>query len=172
MNHDDGNSIGDIGKSDIILLGVSRTSKTPTSIYLANRGLRTSNIPLVNENSIPGASGTYTENTKFGDKFERKKVKPIEIGEGCITYEGRFGQTLHFDGHDNTPKIKISTHVDDSGGDFRKEEIDVDDSSIYVLSRGMRDNFDGQSVSGKKVLIQSDGIFIKGRTKNIMHGIC
>ena len=53
MNHDDGNSIGYIGKSDIILLGVSRTSKTPTSIYLANRGLRTSNIPLVNENSIP-----------------------------------------------------------------------------------------------------------------------
>jgi len=53
MNHDDGNLINDIGKSDIILLGVSRTSKTPTSIYLANRGLKTSNIPLVNENSIP-----------------------------------------------------------------------------------------------------------------------
>ena len=53
MNHDDGNLIEDIGKSDIILLGVSRTSKTPTSIYLANRGLKTSNIPLVNENSIP-----------------------------------------------------------------------------------------------------------------------
>ena len=35
------------------MLGVSRTSKTPTSIYLANRGLRTSNIPLVNENSVP-----------------------------------------------------------------------------------------------------------------------
>ena len=53
MNHDDGNLIDDIGKSDIILLGVSRTSKTPTSIYLANKGLKTSNIPLVNENSIP-----------------------------------------------------------------------------------------------------------------------
>ena len=53
MNHDDGNSINDIEKSDIILLGVSRTSKTPTSIYLANRGLKTSNIPLVNENSLP-----------------------------------------------------------------------------------------------------------------------
>jgi len=53
MNHDDGNLINDIEKSDIILLGVSRTSKTPTSIYLANRGLKTSNIPLVNENSIP-----------------------------------------------------------------------------------------------------------------------
>jgi [pyruvate, water dikinase]-phosphate phosphotransferase / [pyruvate, water dikinase] kinase len=53
MNHDDGNSVDDVEKSDIILLGVSRTSKTPTAIYLANRGLRTSNIPLVNENSIP-----------------------------------------------------------------------------------------------------------------------
>ena len=53
MNHDDGNSINDLEKSDVILLGVSRTSKTPTSIYLANRGLRTSNIPLVNENSVP-----------------------------------------------------------------------------------------------------------------------
>ena len=53
MNHDDGNSTNDIEKSDIVLVGVSRTSKTPTSIYLANKGLKTSNIPLVNENSLP-----------------------------------------------------------------------------------------------------------------------
>jgi regulator of PEP synthase PpsR (kinase-PPPase family) len=53
MNHDDGNQTDDIEKSDIILLGVSRTSKTPTAIYLANRGFKTSNIPLVNKNSIP-----------------------------------------------------------------------------------------------------------------------
>ena len=53
MNHDDGNLVKDIKKSDIILLGVSRTSKTPTAIYLANKGFKTSNIPLINENSIP-----------------------------------------------------------------------------------------------------------------------
>ncbi len=53
MNHDDGNLIEDINKSDIILLGVSRTSKTPTSIYLANRGFKTSNIPLINKDSLP-----------------------------------------------------------------------------------------------------------------------
>ena len=53
MNHDDGNLVKELNKSDIILLGVSRTSKTPTSIYLANKGFKTSNIPLVNENSIP-----------------------------------------------------------------------------------------------------------------------
>ena len=53
MNHDDGNQLEDIENSDIILLGVSRTSKTPTSVYLANKGFKTSNIPLVNKNSIP-----------------------------------------------------------------------------------------------------------------------
>ena len=53
MNHDDGNLLNDIEKSDIVLVGVSRTSKTPTSIYLANKGFKTSNIPLVNENSLP-----------------------------------------------------------------------------------------------------------------------
>ncbi|WP_415275777.1 pyruvate, water dikinase regulatory protein [Candidatus Pelagibacter sp. Uisw_116] len=53
MAHDDGNLVEDIDKADLILLGVSRTSKTPTSIYLANRGYKTLNIPLVNEQSIP-----------------------------------------------------------------------------------------------------------------------
>ena len=53
MNHDDGNLLNDVEKSDIILLGVSRTSKTPTSIYLANKGFKTANIPLINHNSIP-----------------------------------------------------------------------------------------------------------------------
>ena len=55
MNHDDGNLLKEIKKSDIILLGVSRTSKTPTAIFLANKGLKTSNIPLIDENSIPEA---------------------------------------------------------------------------------------------------------------------
>ena len=55
MNHDDGNQIREIQKSDIILLGVSRTSKTPTSIFLANKGFKTSNIPLVNDKSLPKA---------------------------------------------------------------------------------------------------------------------
>ena len=62
MNHDDGNLLDDVQKSDIILLGVSRTSKTPTSIYLANKGYRTANIPLVNKNSIPEVLKKNPEN--------------------------------------------------------------------------------------------------------------
>ncbi len=67
MNHDDGNNINDIEKSDIIILGVSRTSKTPTSIYLANRGYKTSNIPLVNEKSLP-------------EKMKNLRFKPCVVG--------------------------------------------------------------------------------------------
>ena len=53
MSHDDGKKLDDVIESDIILLGVSRTSKTPTSIYLANRGYKTINIPLVMDQKIP-----------------------------------------------------------------------------------------------------------------------
>ena len=53
MSHDDGKKNEDVLSSDIILIGVSRTSKTPTSIYLANRGYRTLNIPLVLDQNIP-----------------------------------------------------------------------------------------------------------------------
>ena len=53
MEHDDGMKIEDITNADIILLGLSRTSKTPTSIYLANKGYKTLNIPLVDKYEIP-----------------------------------------------------------------------------------------------------------------------
>ncbi len=53
MTHDDGKKVDDIKNADVILLGVSRTSKTPTSIYLANRGYKTINIPLVSKQKIP-----------------------------------------------------------------------------------------------------------------------
>ena len=53
MSHDDGNVISDIDKSDVILVGISRTSKTPTSIYLANRGYKVSNIPIIPNKNLP-----------------------------------------------------------------------------------------------------------------------
>ncbi len=47
MLHDDGQQVDDLEDADVVLVGVSRTSKTPTSIYLANRGVKTANVPLV-----------------------------------------------------------------------------------------------------------------------------
>lgn len=53
MSHDDGQTAGDLNEADIILVGVSRTSKTPTCIYLANRGIKAANVPLVPEAPLP-----------------------------------------------------------------------------------------------------------------------
>src|SRR3546814_10904245 len=47
LAHDDGQHCSDIDKADIILVGVSRTSKTPTCMYLANRGIKCANVPVV-----------------------------------------------------------------------------------------------------------------------------
>jgi regulator of PEP synthase PpsR (kinase-PPPase family) len=53
MMHDDGQQADDLEEADVLLIGVSRTSKTPTSIYLANRGVKTANIPLVPGVTLP-----------------------------------------------------------------------------------------------------------------------
>ncbi len=53
MAHDDGQLPTDLNTADIIILGISRTSKTPTSIYLAQRGYKTSNVPIVPEIPLP-----------------------------------------------------------------------------------------------------------------------
>ena len=55
MLHDDGQQHENLEQADILLLGVSRTSKTPTSIYLANRGFKTANIPLVPSVPLPSS---------------------------------------------------------------------------------------------------------------------
>ena len=53
MLHDDGQQPENLDRADVVLLGVSRTSKTPTSIYLANRGIKTANVPLVPNVPLP-----------------------------------------------------------------------------------------------------------------------
>ena len=56
LHHDDGQRTEEtLAEADVILVGVSRTSKTPTSIYLANRGIKTANVPLVPNIDLPGA---------------------------------------------------------------------------------------------------------------------
>jgi regulator of PEP synthase PpsR (kinase-PPPase family) len=60
MIHDDGQHVDGLEEADVVLVGVSRTSKTPTSIYLANRGIRTANVPLVPGIPVPAQLGTLT----------------------------------------------------------------------------------------------------------------
>jgi regulator of PEP synthase PpsR (kinase-PPPase family) len=126
MNHDDGNSINDIEKSDIILLGVSRTSKTPTSIYLANKGLRTSNIPLVNENSIP-------ELLKKQNKITCIVGLTIEAERLADVRKNRLNTLKETESIDYTNLNKIKEEIEDAKKTFKKYQwptIDMTRKSV------------------------------------------
>ncbi len=126
MNHDDGNLIKELNKSDIILLGVSRTSKTPTSIYLANKGFKTSNIPLVNENSIPKV---LKENPKMscviGLNTEPERLVDIR--------KNRMNSLKETENKSYTDLEKIRREVDEAKNTFKKYKwptIDVTRKSV------------------------------------------
>ena len=126
MNHDDGNLIKEINKSDIILLGVSRTSKTPTSIYLANKGFKTSNVPLVNENSIPKI---LKDNPKIacvvGLNTEAERLVDIR--------KNRMNSLKETENKSYTDLDKIKREVEDAKKTFKKYKwptIDVTRKSV------------------------------------------
>ena len=126
MNHDDGNLVKDITKSDIILLGVSRTSKTQTSIYLANKGYKTSNIPLINKNSIPQI---LKENPKIncvvGLNTEPERLADIR--------KNRMSSLKETENKSYTDIEKIKKEVDEAKNTFRKYKwptIDVTRKSV------------------------------------------
>ena len=125
MNHDDGNQTENILESDIILVGVSRTSKTPTSIYLANRGLKTSNIPLVNEMSIPKDLIYATNICIVGLVTEAERLFDIR--------RNRLNTLKENEASDYTNLEKIRTEVEESKKIFKKNKwptIDVTRKSV------------------------------------------
>jgi len=64
MTHDDGQAASDFGEADVVLVGVSRTSKTPTCFYLANRGIKAANVPIVPGAPLPEALTAMTGDAK------------------------------------------------------------------------------------------------------------
>ena len=63
LAHDDGQGTWNLNEADVLILGVSRTSKTPTCVYLANRGIRAANIPVVP--GVPLPEEAYTSDVKL-----------------------------------------------------------------------------------------------------------
>ena len=126
MNHDDGNLLVDIEKSDIILLGVSRTSKTPTSIYLANKGYKTANIPLINQNSIPKSLKKNPQSFCIvGLTTEAERLVDIR--------KNRINSLKKTKSQDYTNLDKIKKEVEDAKNTFRRYKwpiIDVTRKSV------------------------------------------
>ncbi len=82
MDHDDGQIPSDFNEADVVLVGVSRTSKTPTSIYLANRGIKTANIPIVPGVPLPDALRRRRNHSSSGLSL-RPSVSPRCASIAC-----------------------------------------------------------------------------------------
>tara|TARA_R110002020_G_scaffold243090_1_gene456595 strand:- start:648 stop:1586 length:939 start_codon:yes stop_codon:yes gene_type:complete len=121
---------------------------------------------IINRRSSKNENTFSSTSSKMGKRFERRNVVPISINEGSIIFEGRYGNSVHFDrGRDFSPQILLRVNKDfNNNNNSVREDIDNDDASIYLTSDGLSTiNFDGNKVEGKKVLIKSNGIFISGR---------
>ena len=126
MSHDDGKIITDLDKSDVILVGVSRTSKTPTSIYLANRGYKVSNIPIITNKNLPN------------ELFNSSK-KTFVVGLVCdvnrlLDVRRTRIQSMHEDRLVNyTTEMEISKEIENSKQIFKKNNwpiLDVTRKSV------------------------------------------
>ena len=77
LRHDDGQNTEGLGDADVVLIGVSRTSKTPTCVYLANRGVRAGNIPLVPGVPLPPGVKDLKKPLVVGLKISAERLVQI-----------------------------------------------------------------------------------------------
>jgi [pyruvate, water dikinase]-phosphate phosphotransferase / [pyruvate, water dikinase] kinase len=126
MTHDDGKIIHDLENSDVVLVGISRTSKTPTSIYLANRGYKVANIPLVPNKEIPSKLIECSKNICIvGLVCDPTRLKDVRRNRIQSMNEDR--------SLDYTNEKKILNELDNSKKIFRKNNwptIDVTRKSV------------------------------------------
>jgi len=113
LAHDDGQVTWDLGESDIVLVGVSRTSKSPTCVYLAYRGLKAANVP-------------YVSGVKMPETIE-KSTRPLVVGltinpERLIEIRKTRLSSLNQDGHESTyvDMERVIAEVEESKRYFRK----------------------------------------------------
>ena len=143
MSHDDGNNTENIKESDIVLIGVSRTSKTPTSIYLANKGLKTSNIPLVNKMSIPFDVINSNTLCVVGLTTEAERLYDIR--------RNRLNSLKENEASDYTNLDKIRNEVEQSKKIFKKNKwpvIDVTRKSVEETAASIIKIFEIQNKNG------------------------
>jgi regulator of PEP synthase PpsR (kinase-PPPase family) len=139
LHHDDGQALDGLENADIVLVGVSRTSKTPTSIYLANRGFKTANIPLVPNVKIDDSYFSYPKPLYIGltespkRLLETRRNRLLEDGQD----EGAYRDNLYLDEDSISDEIKDARKLFSSHGwpviDVTKRSIEETASEIITI---------------------------------------
>ncbi|MCO6180660.1 pyruvate, water dikinase regulatory protein [Ciceribacter sp. RN22] len=104
MDHDDGQLPGDYDEADVVLVGISRTSKTPTSIYLANRGIKTANVPIVCGVPLPESLLSATKPLIVGLIATSDRISQVRGNR-------ELGTTSGFDQRDYTDRASIAEEL-------------------------------------------------------------
>ena len=117
LSHDDGQSTRDLNQADVVLLGVSRTSKTPTSIYLANRGIKTANIPIVPGSELP--EELFTANSPLIIGLTKDPKRLVEIRRQRLRILDQDEETDYVD------LDKVSKEINDARRLFTKHDWPV-----------------------------------------------
>lgn len=95
LNHDDGQSTWDLYDADIVIIGVSRTSKSPTSVYLSCRGYKTANVPFVTIDTIPDTLYDLKKPLIVGLTINPEKL--VQIRQSRLTSIGQDAKTDYID---------------------------------------------------------------------------
>ena len=135
MMHDDGQHVEGLAEADVVLVGVSRTSKTPTSIYLANRGVRTANVPLVPGIPIPHQLETLKKPLVVSLHATPERL--IQVRQNRLLGIGRTGDDTYIDRQAVTEEVafarKLSAKFDWALLDVTRRSIEETAAAIMKL---------------------------------------
>jgi len=135
MMHDDGQHVEGLEEADVVLVGVSRTSKTPTSIYLANRGVRTANVPLVPGIPIPHQLETLKKPLVVSLHATPERL--IQVRQNRLLGIGRTGDDTYIDRQAVTEEVafarKLSAKFDWALLDVTRRSIEETAAAIMKL---------------------------------------
>ncbi len=146
LMNDDGQLPDNLERVDIILLGVSRTSKTPTSIYLANRGLKTANVPIVPGVPLPGGLNGLTKPLIVGLIASPERI--IQIRQNRLLSLNANAQSEYVDRIAVAEEIAMSRRLFSERGwpviDVTRRSIEETAAAVLDLHREHRLKFIAQ----------------------------
>jgi hypothetical protein len=142
LTHDDGQSAWDLFDADIVLIGVSRTSKSPTSVYLSCRGHKTANIPFVSIETIPQTVYELKKPLIVGLTINPEKL--VQIRQTRLASLGQEGDTSYIDleaiKHEVAESRKLFSRLKCPVIDVTKRSVEETAARITQLLQEKRKN--------------------------------
>lgn len=141
LAHDDGQSLRDLNDADVILVGVSRTSKTPTCIYLANRGIKAANVPIVPGMGLPEELLQADRPLKVGITKDPRRL--VQIRRQRLKMQGHGEDTDYIDPDAVTQEIREAKRLYAKHGwpiiDVSRKSVEETAATVLQLYHGRLD---------------------------------